>query len=500
MPQARTAGNDELNVKPMSALGCTCASVGFLAALLLLCEAVAWLIDARYDIRYRLHQSLESVTPYDEPIAGRAALPWPRNRLYLRLPEEHIDTSAVYRVGGTVVSNACVHNRKAFVRTEELARGALPRVFIVGGSAAFGYPYAYRDAMAGRLQDQLTNRYEVINAAQVFWSSGRLVPLVGRIVRECTPDTVVIYSGNNEWIHWVDDEQRWMSRELIDTYRLLANSRLQALLLFHAFERTAARQDEAREQVPGFRIHAEFEGYRYAIEHPKTNRMDAAAWRREKQHYLEVFRTNLLEMIGICTARRVRVVLLTVPFRHTLSPAWKHPQPLSLRSEDYAAVTGALHRADALMAAQKWQAALAELDAACARDPESAIGHYMRAVCLEQLLRPAEAEAAYASSREHMTGNLGSRLSINGIIREVARSTGVALSDAHALLVEQCHAQGRWSNRGMLADDCHPSLAGQQLMATHLAELLSTGPLRHAPGASRALRGTIFQGDSEDGK
>ena len=105
-------------------------------------------------------------------------------------------------------------------------------------------------------------------------------------------------------------------------------------------------------------------------------------------------------------------------------------------------------------------------------DPMPPVPHYLEAELLESLERPVEAEAAYARSREAMIGNLGSRLSINRVIREVAAEQEAELVDLRKIFDDYQHRRQRHFNTELIHDDCHPTPLGHTLIARHLERLL----------------------------
>jgi hypothetical protein len=90
---------------------------------------------------------------------------------------------------------------------------------------------------------------------------------------------------------------------------------------------------------------------------------------------------------------------------------------------------------------------------------------------LEGAGRSAEAEQAFALSREDMIGNLGSRLSVNDVIRRVASTTSAQLLDVERIFEESEHARGHYFNEDLIHDDCHPTPLGHRLIADALASL-----------------------------
>ena len=71
-----------------------------------------------------------------------------------------------------------------------------------------------------------------------------------------------------------------------------------------------------------------------------------------------------------------------------------------------------------------------------------------------------------------MMGNLGSRLSINRIITEVARKSDTPLIDVQAVFQQYGALRERYYNVDLIHDDCHPTPLGHQLIAESLAPLL----------------------------
>ena len=129
-----------------------------------------------------------------------------------------------------------------------MVRDDQQRVFVIGGSAAFGFPYRYADTFSGILDRQLANdRLKILNTAQVGWTSGELAPLVDQAVRFYQPSAIVLMIGNNEWVQWPPVPQQGpeqspdghtppreeLSQNSITLLKTLAHSRALALSLIH---------------------------------------------------------------------------------------------------------------------------------------------------------------------------------------------------------------------------------------------------------------------------
>lgn len=91
-------------------------------------------------------------------------------------------------------------NSQSFLRKKP---ADLTRIFVVGGSAAYGFPYTEEYGFSGYLRRALdraeSGRFEIINAAGMSFGSHRVLDVLKDVVL-FEPDLVIIYSGNNEYV------------------------------------------------------------------------------------------------------------------------------------------------------------------------------------------------------------------------------------------------------------------------------------------------------------
>lgn len=77
------------------------------------------------------------------------------------------------------------------------------RIFVVGGSAAYAWPFTEGYGFSGYLRRVLNRldpgKYEIINSAGMSYGSHRVFDVLQDVVR-FEPDLVIIYSGNNEYV------------------------------------------------------------------------------------------------------------------------------------------------------------------------------------------------------------------------------------------------------------------------------------------------------------
>ncbi|MDP8254565.1 MAG: GDSL-type esterase/lipase family protein [Candidatus Alcyoniella australis] len=120
------------------------------------------------------------------------------------------------------------------------------RVFVFGGSAAWGFGYYGGGSFPALLQRLLAQRYpqrdiEVINLAQVGYSSTQILARAREVLERYDPDLLVVYSGHNEGLELrailartqrtldqIELRARWRKRSAL--YRALG--KLSNLLLY----------------------------------------------------------------------------------------------------------------------------------------------------------------------------------------------------------------------------------------------------------------------------
>ena len=419
-----------------------------------LLEGAAWIADSFIGFRYTLLDRLASAERSITPMAETPP-EWEPHTLRVRVPDRGDPRDEPYAIGGRVIDGAWPDAKQDPASASDFADERRPRVFILGGSAALGYPYAYEDSTARQLQRRRGD-LRIINVGQVGWTSGQLVGVARRITEEFEPAVLVVYSGNNEWIHWSSQATGFDP----SLHRTLAHSRAAAAALYLGHSWAAPPADEP----PLF-------GFEHALRNP-THHFDFDAWSRQRRAFLEQFADNLRAMRSLATDADARVVFVTVPFQYKLSPTFRHPQPHFTRELHAVEVQDRTSLALNAIRAERWNEAAEELDTAIALDPEPALLHYLRGVATEGLGEHVHAEQHYAQSRDRMIGNLGARLAINEAIRTVAAETDAIVIDAREIFDEHEHSAGRYYNESLIHDDCHPTPAGQRLLARALAEVL----------------------------
>ena len=365
----------------------------FLLLIVLAFESLGWVGDYIFGYRFRLLASLSMMRLETEPIPALSDTSNDRP-LIVRSPADGSGPAEPYRIGGVAISQAGPWLLNETVTPENIVRDDQRRVFIIGGSAAYGFPYRYRDSFAGQLQQRLDRHdYRVLNASRVGWTSGELAPLVDQAVRFYQPHVIVLFTGNNEWFHWRPVSSRQpngqqpprrekMSQASVDTLKFLAHSRclsaIEHVLVKWHVARQQARQDESRQQKSHdrFEAHHELTGVGYSLEMPLDPRQyDPTQWPVTQQRYLATLESNLERMVRTARQHDIQVVLLNIPFKYRLSPAWKHRQPAAFDPTERQHVQESTRQILEHFRQEKYTEALEVIESTLTRDPLPAVLH-----------------------------------------------------------------------------------------------------------------------------
>ena len=420
-------------------------------------ECGAWVIDWKYDFHYRWHHALESAEVYTQPI-GEVSVRWPDRQIRLRTPDMYGPRKTPHQLGGQVIPNAWPDGKQRFFAAEDLAKDSRKQVFILGGSAAFGYPYAYKHNLAVQLTERTNaTEWRFLNAGQPSWTSGQVLGVAKRVLTDFRPHTLILYSGNNEWFHWKPGSNR--TTGAFSSLRFATQSKAASGVLYgwkrlkqRHFERLAS-QGSPRPLI----------GIHYALDHPASHQ----DWRAEQEPYLDQYRENIHTLLRLASERDVRVIVMTVPFKNRLAPAWTTDQPVSLLAKHRQPVLGHLETAAEALAIGDPIAAHLALDQIEALGEYPPLLHAIRASIYEQSQQFDAAEREYRLTRNAMRGHLGHRTDINDILRSLAAQHQAPLVEAHTILVNADPPFGD----AMIHDDCHPTPSAIGVLADALAPL-----------------------------
>jgi lysophospholipase L1-like esterase len=342
------------------------------------------------------------------------------------------------------------HNPSTRWTTTTTVAPAGLRIVTFGGSTTYGLPFTPFESFSGLLQRALvalgTGRpVEVVNAGVCSMGSAGVLQVVRAVLRSGSPDLLVVYSGNNEYLDRA--AIALAARETPPLGRWIRGP-LGRLHLFRWLD----IQLRPRHAPPPVGPHPTMgEVLRRPIS-PE-----------ERQIVQERYRRNLTALAKAAREAGVPVLLSTVPTNlRDVCQACGDGQVGEVEEKALAAIEGAAAAGDA--GAVKRLARGAE---ALAQDEEGQV----------RLARAFLAVEDTVAARRHFEqAEQLSRFAIRGddllreVVREVARAEGTALCDAaHAF---DTAAEWGIPGRDLFDDPCHPNLRGHLLLARTMLDCI----------------------------
>ncbi len=349
--------------------------------------------------------------------------------------------------------------------------GNVRRIFIVGESAAMGFPaesFAFGNLLRAMLSLQYPElKFEVLYAALTGVDSNALV-VFAREIADYEPDLVVVYSGNNELIGpygplqplnqpWMIGFDQWLrSMRIGQTVRGLA-------------DRIAGRGTGPQSVWTGM---AKLEKARI---HPDDLRITACEQRFER---------NLAEIRTAVERSGAPLILCTVPRNLRDCPPFASLSDPNLSPEQlqqWQQLYDSGSAGDALA-----EDALTALNAAVAIDPSHALTRFLRAKLLEQAGDALAARDEYSAACDADALPFRPREAINAAVRKTAAAK--TQQKTELLDLEQQFwqiAEGCAPGLDLFYEHVHLNTAGNMAIARQLFQLIQQRGLLHLPVVSQ---------------
>lgn len=342
------------------------------------------------------------------------------------------------------------------------------RIFCLGGSTTYGHPYADPTSFCGWLRELLraadpSRPWEVINAGGISYASYRVALLMEELAGY-EPDLFIVLSGHNEFL------ERRTYAQVIETPAALrglaawlSHTRTYTALgqAISALRRRAPRGGPARSELPG-----EVQALLDDSVGLEAYTRDDAQTRQILAHY----RFNLARMIEIARAAGAEIVFATPPSNLRDFSPFKSEPSAGLAPADAQRVAELFAQARSAVTDARFEAALADLDAALAIDPRRADLHFLRGRALLRLGRHAEARKSFVRARDEDVAPLRALSVIEDAVRETAASAPVPFVDFTALL--DARAPDGIPGDDLFLDHVHPTIEANRELALALLDLL----------------------------
>ncbi|MFZ5517157.1 MAG: tetratricopeptide repeat protein [Candidatus Zhuqueibacterota bacterium] len=347
------------------------------------------------------------------------------------------------------------------------------RVFVLGGSSAFGYPYgrnaAFPKFLQDRLQDYFTQRHvEVVNLAMCAVGS-YTVRDIGLELLNYQPDVILIYAGHNEFYGALgvgSAESLGHSRNWVNLYLSLRSFKTFLLVRDGVFKLTSMFAGNASAQA-GKRLMEHLAGEQII---PYDSELFRTAHR--------IFKDNIQDVIEAAERKRVQIYLGDLvsnvrdqaPFR-------------SISSVATGGTVSVIAEAEALEAAGQIGAALEKLNLAIQSDTANADACFRKARCLEKTGEMNAARQWYYSARDFDALRFRAAEALNGVVRQFNHANVVHVPVQQTF---EHNSPDGFIGASLMLDHLHPNVQGYFLMAKIYFELMKQHvPLEPAetPGA-----------------
>ena len=363
---------------------------------------------------------------------------------------------SVFELNGDVFRTRQPKGYRTFNDQSFLARKPVDtvRIFCLGGSSAYGFPWDAQVAFPAILADVLSaaypdQRFEAVNVAGMSYAMHRL-RIVANEIMSYEPDMIIIYSGHNEFVETDFFRQlKHRSRQRQWLEHSLARSRFySSIQLLLNFQNKSDRPtDQERFEMFVRREPATFTKY-------------------QKQEIAAGFRNGLESIVRMAHERGVKVLLATVPcnLRH-----WRPEESIIGRQIDRKKGrhwSAAQHSGKRHLEAGRWIEAIRDLESALSIAPNYAQSHYLIAQAFEGREQWDEARQAYERACD-LDASPNRRISaINEAVRSVTRAEQTLFVDVDRIFVE--NSEYGLVGFNLIEDYVHPTQEGHQLIAWHM--------------------------------
>lgn len=323
------------------------------------------------------------------------------------------------------------------------------RIFLVGESAAKGYPQPRQLASSAFLQKMLSDAWpertvEVINLGTTAVAS---FPVLGMMTEalEFEPDLVIVHTGHNEFFGAYGVSS--VSRGGASVTRLQATRFIRSLALVQALSRWTTSPDAMKGRTLMEIMAAEsYTAPDDPIRQAAANNLGA----------------NIGEMVKRCQQRNVPVLVCTMPSNERdLHPVGADRFD-GVTSEAQQRCNEFLAQAEAQLATNP-QAALTNLAAAISLAPKNSRSHFLSGQAFYALSRTNEAQRAFDAARDLDSMPWRATSLQQAAIRAAVAKNGGALCDM--VTAFRAASPGGCIGWELMDDHVHPTLRGQALMA-----------------------------------
>ncbi len=373
----------------------------------------------------------------------------------------------VYRTRRAIADSTI--NDQSF-RVEKPQNGV--RIFCLGGSSSYGFPWNAEAAFGGVLADALTASHpklsvEVVNASGLSYAMHR-VNIVADELLAYEPDIFIVYSGHNEFVEPA---------------------------LFEALKEQGSTRTRLEYMLAHSRVYAGM--HKLITSQRVTNQgttaiFDAHVRRDQSRVYLPVekkaivaeFHARLERLVGRAKDSGVRVLLATVPCNQSEWRPEKSATGAAVSAADIERWRRFTRSGRESLNQREFDAAASEFEQAIRIAPDHAESHFLLARAYEGLEQWELAREQYRLACDLDVSPARRVSAINEAIRSIGQKQDVLVVDLDAIFEE--HSENGLVGFNLIEDYVHPTPEGHELIAWHLWDAMEQAGWLNGKG--RAIR------------
>jgi len=341
------------------------------------------------------------------------------------------------------------------------------RIFIFGGSSAYGFPVSDRFSIAAWLRKSFPHllpqkKVTVINCAWPGKSSHHVLE-GARTVLKYKPDLFIIFEGHNDvtvsnrlyldnWLYWLNFRIFYASHAYQYLHKRLSRMRKKLV-----YGRAGHVEKQHREEVIAQKVYKE-EGFDEAEYDRILNR-----WAKNMESVVKIAERNAISVMFLSMPSNIRdIPPAQSSHRSDLSPA-------QLQSWKLLFNEGGKYEKEG-----KWKEALKSFQMAAGIDPTYAGLQYYMGRVYEGLGKYEKAKEHYVLARDLDRLSIRSKTKLNSRMKEIVDKNNLPFVDVVGIL-EKVSPNGIISSE-LIYDDVHPTVVAQQMITDQiLRELWQKG-------------------------
>jgi len=356
-----------------------------------------------------------------------------------------------------IIGNYNIINKNILFR--EIPEPGVFRVFILGGSAAQGWPHPPNETFSYYLEKTLnrinpSRKTEVINCAVHGYASYRVLQVFEQI-KKFHPDLIIVWCGNNEFL----EERSFNDNNFSQVLRRVAG-KIRTVQVLNKLIFPPAKLGRDLNVAGTFW---------------KKTRKEALSLRADEKKYANVrkiYTQSISQIVGEAKEKGIQVMLMTVPVN--LRDWQPNVAKLNGSKKDSIIWYNHFFKGRGFMLKNQFDSSYKEFKLASKIQPENADSWFWMGKAAEQLEDTINAYVYFKHACDLDMNPFRAVSAFNDSLRSIALKYEILLFDAEKIL--RRNAQGGIPGFDLFLDYVHPSKSGNIHLCAEAAEIINNMP------------------------